>query len=218
MPTTNARKQTIPTGAEQSVSRATIFSALGNSIRDVVSVANTTARGQLVNDLVAVGQGPASDKPLVVHRADAPGLHRLEYTVDGSVWLPASGVLTFASKAAADSFATSYPGLLTAGDECRVGTVVYRWSGTVWYLPVAGGYVSAGTNASGVVQVAHGMGKAPLAVTPVMSSGSPVIPARLKAQVGTITATTFDVLVLRNDNADAPLASNPVAFYWTAVA
>ena len=218
MPTTNARKHAIPAGTDQSITRATIFEDFANSIRDVVPVANTTERTQLASALTAKGQAPAVGKPLLVHRADAPGLHRLEYTVDGTIWLPASGALTFASKAAADSFGTANGGLLSSGDECRVGTTVYRWSGTLWYLPTSGGVVSAGTNASGAVVVSHGMGKAPLGVTVSMATDSPVIPTRLKALIGVVNATSFEVLVLRSDASDDPLTSNPVRFYWTAVA
>lgn len=218
MPTTNERKQSMPLGSEKSINRQTIFKAFGLTIRDVVPVANTTARAQLVTALVEAGQGPTTDRPLVVHRSDAPGLHRIEYSIDGTVWVPASGALIFASKSAADSFGTSYPGMLTVGDECRVGSTVYRWSGTVWYQPSSGGVVSGSTNAQGVVTVTHGIGKAPLGVTVAMASDSPSVPRRLKAQIGAITATTFDVVVLRSDFSDDPLASNPVKFYWTAVA
>lgn len=132
MPTTNARKHTIPAPADQSITRATIFNVFGNSIRDVVPVATATERGQLVSALTTAGEAPSATKPLVVLRADAPGLHRMEYTTNGTVWIPTTGVLQFASKAAADSFGTSNGGLLTVGDEARVGSAVYRWSGTAW--------------------------------------------------------------------------------------
>ncbi|WP_217183364.1 hypothetical protein [Streptomyces sp. AC495_CC817] len=134
MPTTNARKHTIPLGTEQSFTRLTIFEAFGLSIRDVVPVANLTERAQLVTDLTAKGQEPSATKPLLVHRADAPGLHRIEYTTSatGAVWLPASGTLFFASKPNADSFATANSGLLSIGDECQVGATKYLWTGTKW--------------------------------------------------------------------------------------
>lgn len=132
MPTTNARRHVIPAGADQSFTRATIFSAFGNSIRDIVPVATVTDRAALISDLTTAGQAPSATKPLVVYRADAPGMHRLEYTTNGTVWLPASGSLIFASKSAADSFGTSNSGLLSVGDECRVGALRYLWSGTAW--------------------------------------------------------------------------------------
>lgn len=133
MPTTNARKQIIPAGGDASITRATIFSSFGNSLRDIVAVANTTERGQLVTDLTAAGQAPSATKPLYVHRADARGLHRIEYTVDGSVWLPASGVLDFATLGAANSFGTANSALLTTSDICRIAGVEYQWQG-VWRL------------------------------------------------------------------------------------
>lgn len=130
MPTTNLRKHTIPSGSDKSFNRATIFEAFGNSIHDIVPVANSTERAQLVTAMNSRGVGPSASNPLVVYRADAPGLHRLEYSTDGTVWL--SDVLYFASKTAADSFGASYGGLLTIGDEARVGADRYRWSGTAW--------------------------------------------------------------------------------------
>jgi len=132
MPTTNARKHVIPAGGEQSISRLTVFESFGLSINDVVPVANTTERAQVVSALTAKGRGPSATRPLVVHRADAPGLHRIEYTINGTVWIPTSGVLDFATKAAADSFGTANGGLLLVGDRARVGGVMYRWTGTKW--------------------------------------------------------------------------------------
>lgn len=128
---TNARKHVTPDGDDVSVTRATIFEQFGQSINDVVPVANTTERGQLVTDLVAAGVGPSSSRPLIVLRGDAPGLHRLEYTYDGSVWIT-SGDLRFSTTATRDSWTTANPGLLTAGDQCIVGATTYVWSGTAW--------------------------------------------------------------------------------------
>lgn len=147
VPTTNARKHVIPAGADQSITRETIFAAFGNSIRDVIPVANATERGQIVDALVAKGQGPTAARPLVTLRADAPGLHRIEYSSNGTVWLSASGVLTFASKAAADSFGTANGGLLSVGDECRVGSARYTWSGTAWVI-IDTGWVALTLNAN----------------------------------------------------------------------
>ena len=132
MVTTNARKHQIPEGSETSVSRSTIFERFGNSIRDVVPVANVTERALLVSSLAAAGEAPTPQRPLVVLRADAPGLHRVEYTVDGSTFIPSSGVLPFGSKAAADSFGVSNGGLLSVGDMALVGSAEYRWGGSAW--------------------------------------------------------------------------------------
>ncbi|MEV7827496.1 hypothetical protein [Microbacterium enclense] len=132
MPTTNARKHVIPLGAEASFSRATIFTTFGNSIRDVVPVATVTERTSVVNALTSAGQGPTSARPLVVYRHDAPGLHRLEWTVNGTTWLPSSGILDFASKAAADSWASSNPGMLSRGDEASIPNARLFWDGAKW--------------------------------------------------------------------------------------
>lgn len=132
MPTTNKRGHVIPTGAETSVNRATIFETYGNSIRDVVPVASVTARTQLVSDLSGVGQAPSATKPLYVWRADAPGLHRIEATSDGTVWVPASGVLQFASTGARDTWTTANGGLLTHGDVCWVGSASFVYWGSQW--------------------------------------------------------------------------------------
>jgi hypothetical protein len=132
MPGTNARGHKVPLGSETSITRETIFEAFGNSIRDFVPVANVTARAQLVADLTAEGEGPTSARPIVVYRHDAPGLHRIEYTTDGTLWLPGSGQLVFADDAARDSWTTSNSGLLVAGDLCVSASLRYWWNGTQW--------------------------------------------------------------------------------------
>jgi hypothetical protein len=128
----NARTQTTPSGTDTTVNRQTIFDLFGNSIRDIPGVASVTARSQLVTNLTTANQGPTTARPLVVHRADARGMHRIEYTVNGTVWMPASGVLDFASKASADSWATSNGGLLTRGDEASIPNARLFWDGAKW--------------------------------------------------------------------------------------
>ena len=128
----NSRRHTVPAGTEQSVNRATIFETFGNSIHDVIPVANSTDRAQLVSDLTAAGRKPTTTDPLVVYRADAPGLHRFEWSPDGSAWIPVDGVMRFADKAAATAWATANPSMLTAGDEAIIGGVRVPWSGTEW--------------------------------------------------------------------------------------
>lgn len=151
----NARKHVVPAGPDSAVTRATIFETFGNSIRDVVPVANTTGRTQLVGDLTAAGEAPSATKPLYVYRADAPGLHRTEVTIDGSVWLPVDGVLQFADKAAADAWAIANGALLTAGDIARIGTITYMWTGSVWWQATPGRNLirSVDYNAAGSVNV-----------------------------------------------------------------
>lgn len=138
MPGTNARGHKVPLGTETSVTRATIFEEFAESIRDVVGVANTTARAALVSALNAAGEGPTTARPLVVHRADAPGAHRIEYTVDGTVWMTASGVLRFATTTAMNNFGTASGAYLSVGDIAFVGAVRYRWDGTVFRPRIAG--------------------------------------------------------------------------------
>lgn len=133
MPTSNARRHTIPAPTDTTITRDTMFSGFGNSIRDVVPVANATDRAALVADLVTAGEAPSSSKPLVVYRHDAPGLHRLELTYDGAQWLPASGVLSFADDAARDAWTLTYGGLLSVGDVCMSNGLKYEWSGAAWY-------------------------------------------------------------------------------------
>lgn len=142
MPTTNARKHKIPATGEQSVTRKTIFEDWGNSIRDIVPVATINERTQVLNALTAAGEGPTATRPLVVLRADARGMHRVEYTTDGTVWVPASGVMEFASLTAATSFATSSGGYLTAGDRCRISGTEWRWTGSKW-VPAGNGLIAA---------------------------------------------------------------------------
>lgn len=132
MPTKNARGHVIPAGTERSFKRSAIFEDFGNSIHDIIPVASITERSQLVAALTTAGVGPSAANPLVVHRSDAPGMHRIESTVNGTIWVPADGVMSFASKADADSFGTANPGLLLSGDQCRVGAALYRWDGAVW--------------------------------------------------------------------------------------
>ncbi|UUE19317.1 hypothetical protein [Microbacterium sp. J1-1] len=103
------------------------------SINDVIPVANSTEATQVAVAIAASGQNLATT-PVIVARADARGLHRVEITYDtaGLVWVPASGVPVFASESDANTWASSNSALLTAGDTCRVGPIVYTWTGSVW--------------------------------------------------------------------------------------
>lgn len=132
MSTTNARKHVIPRGGDVSISRATIFETFGNSIRDIVPVANTTDRDQVVSNLDDAGETVAATAPLIILRADASGLHRVEYSTDGSVFLPASGVLAFADTSARDTWTISNSGLLRVGDVCYADNKRYEWLGSEW--------------------------------------------------------------------------------------
>lgn len=212
---TNARKHKIPAGSETSVSRATIFETFGNSIRDVVPVANVTERALVVAALTAAGEAPSVLRPLVVLRGDAPGLHRVEYTVDGVTFVSTSGVLSFASKAAADSWGTANQGMLRAGDVARVGAVEYRWSGSRWQQEGATrGMFAGGTSTTGTVTVNHGLGVVPAFVsTQDRSVGA--IPGKRKVVFVTANETQIQFVVMNTETGGA-LASNPVEFFWEA--
>lgn len=132
MPTQNLRKHVIPSGADKSFNRATIFESFGNSIHDVVPVANTTERSQLVTAMTNKGVGPSATNPLVVQRGDAPGLHRIEYTTDGTVWIPASGDLDFPTQDAADAWGATNGGLLRTNDRATVNGKTITWLGSRW--------------------------------------------------------------------------------------
>lgn len=132
MATTNLRKHTIPAESDTSISRATIFETFGNSIRDVIPVANVTERALVVSGLAGAGLAPSVSNPVVVYRADARGLHRVEWTTDGLVWVPASGVPSFASKADADAWGSANASLLTVGDRAMIAGVESTWLGSSW--------------------------------------------------------------------------------------
>lgn len=128
---TDVKKHTSPAAGE-TPSRAAIAAAI-LSINDIVPVANTTEANIVAAAVAAAGQDLATT-PLFVSRADARGLHRIEYTYNGTVWLPFSGVLTFADRTAADAWAAANSGLLVAGDRGVVNGADARWSGTAWII------------------------------------------------------------------------------------
>lgn len=210
---TDIRKHTSIAAGEKPTRAALAASIL--SVSDIVPVANGTEANQIATALVAAGQTLANT-PLTVRRADAPGMHTLEVTKDGTNWAPASGVGHFSTTGARDTWTTTNSALLVAGDTCVAANVTYRWDGSLWYIPVAGATVSSSTNSSGVVTVTHGIGKTPISVQVTMAADGPVVPSHLKPQVSNFTSTTFDVLVLRNDTSDSAFGSNPVKFYWAA--
>jgi hypothetical protein len=130
----NARKHEIPGADDLTVTWEAIFEVFGNTINDVIPVANAAERAQVVAGLSSVGLAPSNSRPLLVARADAPGLRRVEVTFDGVEFLPVGGMLRFASKEEATSWGTANGGLLNAGDRAVVGTADARWSGTAWQV------------------------------------------------------------------------------------
>lgn len=81
---TDLRGHTVPGPSE--TPRRGALTDLSLSIRDIVYVPNSTARAQLVSDLVAAGVGPSVSNPLYVHRGDAATGRQLEVTTNGSSW------------------------------------------------------------------------------------------------------------------------------------
>jgi hypothetical protein len=212
----------MPLGTEASFNRETIFAAFGNSTRDVVPVASTTERTSLVSNLTAKGQGPASTRPLVVYRHDAPGLHRLEWTIDGTVWMPGSGVLRFATVSARDSWTTTNSGYLSPNDICEVGDVEYKWVGAAWLrwpaseataITTYGTSVTADTNIppvvwtvgdqvhiSGLVSVDVGYTEANLLTVP---TGFRLVGSRNATMIGSVVTSggkSCQLYMLKSDN------------------
>lgn len=130
----DVKKHTSPAAGELP-SRAALAAGL-LSINDIIPVANTTEANQVAAAVAATGQSLAT-KPVTVSRADARGLHRVEYSYDGSVWIPLSGVLSFASKAAADTWGAANSALLSPEDVCTVGSDRYVWLDNAWVLTTA---------------------------------------------------------------------------------
>lgn len=107
------------------------LNAMSLSINDVMPASNATTQASQAATLSGAGVS-FSATPLVTIRADAPGLHRIEYSYDGSVFLPGSGTLHFASVSAMNTWTTANSALLTSGDVCNVAGALYTWTGTAW--------------------------------------------------------------------------------------
>ncbi|MBB3158211.1 hypothetical protein FHS07_001907 [Microbacterium proteolyticum] len=118
-------------GAGEKPSRAALAKGL-LSVSSVVPVANATARTQLVQGLSTASLPVGSSRPLVVSRADARAMHSLEVSRDGNVFLPVSGVLQFASKTAANTWASANGGLLSYGDQAALPNALLWWNGSKW--------------------------------------------------------------------------------------
>lgn len=131
----NLRKHDIPAGTDASITRATIFETFGNSINDIIPVSGNTERAQVISDLIAAGFTIDGTHPVFIYNAANAGLHRVEVTFDGTVFIPLSGVLEFASVGARDTWSTANSSLLRNGDKCIVGTVEYTWTSGAWAAP-----------------------------------------------------------------------------------
>jgi hypothetical protein len=185
----NARKHEIPNPGDLTVTWETIFETFGNSINDVVPVATTAERAQVVAALAAAGQGPSPTRPLIVARGDAPGLRRVEVTFDGVEFVPlGAGGLRFATREEANSWGTANGGLLSAGDRAVINNLDARWSGTGWDVD--------GDTA-----------------TPALGAGWASPPSmNVIEKVGPFAVLTFNAQRTANSAVDAVAVSIPVGF------
>ncbi|ONI62642.1 hypothetical protein CSIV_14300 [Microbacterium sp. CSI-V] len=135
------------------------------SVNDVVPVANATEQAQVVAALSTSEFPVGASRPLTTARADARPLHQIEVSRGGQ-FVPASGVLSFPTKTAADAWGSSFSSLLSGGDQCSIGSALYQWDGTAWRRPVevdpsvpAGSFVfiQSGTNVASVDSSGAGM-------------------------------------------------------------
>lgn len=101
------------------------------SINDVVPTANATEQAQILEALSGTEFPVTPARPLATTRADARPLHQIEVS-RGGAFVPTSGVLSFATKSAADTWAQANAALLTPGDRCVAGSADYRWDGGAW--------------------------------------------------------------------------------------
>ena len=208
--TTDAKKHTT-LAAGEAPTRAGLAKAI-LSVNDIVPVANVTEQAQIVSALSSTDFPVGSGRPLATVRADARALHQVEVSRGGE-FVPISGVLWFATLAAATSWASSNPSLLSVGDRCVAANLDYRWSGSAWkgVLPY-GEKWSGVTSSIGIVTVNHPLAAAPasIVVTDYNSGGAP---NTRKVIVSGVTATQIQFYVTNGGNA---LVSNPVEFYWLA--
>ncbi len=101
------------------------------SINDVVPCANATEQSQVASGLSPTSYPVGPTRPLTTVRGDARPLHQVEVSRDGSVFVPVSGVLSFGTVSARDTWTSSNSSLLSDGDRCVAGGDEFRWSGTL---------------------------------------------------------------------------------------
>lgn len=106
------------------------------SINDVVPCATVTEQTQVAAGLSSTSYPVGASRPLATVRADARALHQLEISRDGNVFVPQSGVLSFASDSARDTWTSANSSLLAIGDRCISNGIEYRWNGTTPWQPV----------------------------------------------------------------------------------
>jgi hypothetical protein len=125
----DARRHVVPAPTE--APRRAAFDDLSLSVRDIVYVADIADRAQLVADLTAAGFGPASERPLYVHRVDAPAGGELERTVDGQAWqsiLAGVGQAVFASSSGGGNLGTVWaPSAVPVTLDLTAGRWLIHW-------------------------------------------------------------------------------------------
>lgn len=131
----DAKKHNIPAPGEAPTRAALELGFL--SINDIIPVTNVTEQAQLKAALAGTAYPIAATRPATTMRGDAPALHAIEYSRDGNVWLPASGVLHFASIAARNTWTNNNGALLSPGDHCIVAGYDGVWDGTRWIQDTA---------------------------------------------------------------------------------
>lgn len=121
------------------------------SVNDLVPTANATEQTQVAAGLASTSYPVGPTRPLATTRADARPLHQLEISRDGMVFVPISGVLSFATVAARDSWTSANSALLSPGDKCVTGGWDARWNGSRWIqdtdwtlLPLSTGWSAYG--------------------------------------------------------------------------
>jgi len=77
-------------------------------------------------------------------------MHPGEYSEDGSVWIPFSGVMHFANDGARDTWTTANSAYLVQGDECVSNGIQQMWSGSAWVTNDTG-WITPGLGSSWVV-------------------------------------------------------------------
>lgn len=123
---TDARNHTVP-AASGHPARADILSlALG--IRDLIPVANTTARAAVITAMASAGVSVSTSNPVFVYRADARPDSAIEVTTDGTTWktiVIGTGLQTFTpALTASGTNPTMGTGATAAGEYEQFGDYV----------------------------------------------------------------------------------------------
>jgi hypothetical protein len=169
---TDARGHTIPAGPDFP-KRADLLN-LSLSVRDVVYVANTTARATAATTL-----GASATNPVYTYRADAAAGSELEFTTDATNWV------------SIDRNTTGVP-TLNAGWTDLAGIATRRWVKSGNLVRLTGTITYNGGNVGGGSTIMSGL---PAPVTQglfyvfVRQSGTPTVAEVRVSASGTVTNT-----------------------------